>query len=392
MDYCPNNSANNKKLWRILIGTVYVKKFNERGNGLLRLADRCLGIPLIYLISPFGHSGQEKARKRIFPAKTGIFCPGAIGDLLFTSILIDGIRRSEPQAFVEIIASEANAQALPFLQADRNSIFPITRPDKIINYIRRQNFDIFIDTSQWSRLGALISAFSGARLTVGFNTPSQHRHMLYDIPVKHSSNVHELENFLALGRSVWPDFSGKPVLRVPKSLTKRKFICCHMRAAPGKNSCLKEWPDAHWVELIEDIKKEYHVFLVGSGRDFLKNKNFMERHFNKDKKVHILKPRKLWQLAVFFAKASALISVNTGIMHLAAFMELPTIGLHGPTNPLRWGPAGKNCVSLSPESGVYGYLNLGFEFPPHVKSCMEFLTVRQVKEALHSLLSRQVQF
>ena len=86
-----------------------------------------------------------------------------------------------------------------------------------------------------------------------------------------------------------------------------------------------------------------------------------------------------------FSRATAVVSVNTGTMHLAALAGAPTVGLHGPTNPLRWGPVGRHVRALLPHKGPYAYLNLGFEYPRPHTSCLDSLPVEDVVDALHSL-------
>ena len=54
-------------------------------------------------------------------------------------------------------------------------------------------------------------------------------------------------------------------------------------------------------------------------------------------------------------------SVNTGLTRLAGLLGVPTIGLHGPTNPKPWGPIGKT-TAMVPRSAK-GYLNLNFNSP-----------------------------
>lgn len=93
----------------------------------------------------------------------------------------------------------------------------------------------------------------------------------------------------------------------------------------------------------------------------------------------------LVELAAMFERAAAVVSVNTGVMHLASLAGAPTAGLHGATNPLRWGPVGEKAVSILPRSGRMAYLNLGFEYPPHVENAMANLVVEDVIEALNRL-------
>ena len=102
--------------------------------------------------------------------------------------------------------------------------------------------------------------------------------------------------------------------------------------------------------------------------------------------VHSLAGRtSLPGLAWLLSRADAVVSVNTGIMHLAALAGAPTVGLHGATNPRRWGPVGPRCVSLLPRAGRCAYLDLGFEYPADAEPALQHLPVEDVLAALHTL-------
>ena len=84
--------------------------------------------------------------------------------------------------------------------------------------------------------------------------------------------------------------------------------------------------------------------------------------------------------------ADAVVSVNTGVMHVAAALGRPTVGLSGPTDPARWGPYGAHTRSVSPSGGRHSYLHLGHEYPRDATSPMHHLAVDQVEAALASIL------
>ena len=75
-------------------------------------------------------------------------------------------------------------------------------------------------------------------------------------------------------------------------------------------------------------------------------------------------------------------SVNTGVMHLAAAVGAPTIALNGPTSATRWGPIGANVVCVDSELPGCGYLNLGFEYDGHRTDCMRGISVDRVATAV----------
>lgn len=367
----------------------------ERGNIVLRFLDRAAGIPLTLPAAFYRH-----ASRLFYPAWThtaspriAILCLGAIGDLLLLSALANGIHEKMPDARIDVITSAANSGVIPLLKnISAGYPFSIRHPQRILRHMRFSKYDIIFDASQWARIGNILCNLSGARLTVGFDTRGQCRAAGYDHKVAHLSNRHEVENFLALGRAVWPEFSGVPELRISHTINEKlifpaRTIFCHMWPAVGKGAYLKKWPETYWAELIAKLgAKGFFAVLTGGKENRQETENFVEKYFPGKEKVQSIAGKvHLSQLAAALAKGKAMISVNTGIMHLAALLGLPTIGLHGATNPMRWGPVGEKCVSLLPRSGDFAYLNLGFEYPSHARNSLVHLPVEDVMEALEKL-------
>src|SRR5262249_40180474 len=87
--------------------------------------------------------------------------------------------------------------------------------------------------------------------------------------------------------------------------------------------------------------------------------------------------------ALEIARAAAVVCVNTGTMHLAAALDRPLLALHGPTNPLRWGPLSDHAIVVEPPSASgCGYLNHGFEYPINPPDCMAMITVDNVLDRI----------
>jgi heptosyltransferase-3 len=82
-----------------------------------------------------------------------------------------------------------------------------------------------------------------------------------------------------------------------------------------------------------------------------------------------------------------MVSVNTGIMHLAAAMNVPLVALHGPTSARRWGPLGPHTVALESPCQGCGYLDLGFEYKRQPRDCMNAISYRMVREACDRVLN-----
>ena len=99
----------------------------------------------------------------------------------------------------------------------------------------------------------------------------------------------------------------------------RRHAFLHMWPA-GYKSHLKEWPPEYWACLARELAgRGFSVWLTGSGSDAARNAAFVREQLSGAAHIHSLAGRaSLPDLAWLLARADAVISVNTGIMHLAA--------------------------------------------------------------------------
>ena len=368
---------------------------SERGNSLLRQLDWYAGIPLAAATAVVRFLERPRKDALAEPKRVGIICLGAIGDLLLLSGLIRGLRQQLPDARLELILTSGNANASTLIDGvDETLVFHIRHVWSIVHHVRGRHYDLLIDSTQWARLGAIVSNLSGARQTVGFFTPGQWRSLGYDFAVLHSRHRHEVENFLELGRVLWPELSGTPGLRLPETPPQiaaemadgRRHAFFHMWSA-GYKRLLKEWRADYWAKLAHElIERGFSIWFTGSASDADRNAVFLQKHFPGAEYARSLAGRaSLMELAWLLTQADAVVSVNTSIMHLAALSGAPTIGLHAAVDPLRWGAVGQRCLNLIPSGGQCAYINLGFESPHNAKAPLTHLTVEEVLAGLDSL-------
>ena len=374
----------------------------ERGNRLNRFLDQWAGIPLVICTAGLrAVAGTASLSMPAKPQRVGFLCLGAIGDLLLLSSLITALRQRLPHARFYLLTTKGNAATAPLIPGiDESASFGVRQVPSMLAWLREKRLDILFDSSQWPRLGAVLSNLSGAPCTVGFDTPGQHRACGYSHKVPHCADRHEVENFLALGKAVYADLEGEPCLALPAEapadavradamlteLAGERLARIYLHMWPsGIHARLKEWPSGHWAALARELAaRGFQVCLTGAPGDAQRNAAFLVAHPDCPA-VSLAGERSLVGLGWMFSRAAGLVSVNTGTMHLAALAGAPTVGLHGPTNPLRWGPWGRKVQSLLPHAGACAYLNLGFEYPEPPVSCLENLPVSDVLAALERM-------
>ena len=375
--------------WRSGGGTV-------RSGRLSRALDFHAGRVILLMAGWFRRLAPGKLRE---PASIGLCAFGAIGDALLSSAIVVDLKRRFPGARVVMLLTKTNAGIAPLLpHIDGSVVLPLFSPLRAIRLIRRQRFDLLIDANQWLRISAIYCAFGGAGYTVGFRTPNQSRHYAFDRVADHSADRHELENYRGLAEAVGAVADAVPRIAIPLQdgvggcgMVAAPYVVLHPWAGGGRAE-LKEWPAEHWISLARALGEDgYGVVVTGAAGDADKASRLMAAAARSGVyPVNLAGRLNLGRTASLLSEAELVVSVNTGIMHMAAAIGVPLVALHGPTNPKRWGPVATHAVNLVPDPVPddvrVGYLNLGFEFPPGAEDCMKFISVEKVLDAIRTLL------
>ncbi|WP_029685057.1 lipopolysaccharide heptosyltransferase RfaC [Tatumella saanichensis] len=111
----------------------------------------------------------------------------------------------------------------------------------------------------------------------------------------------------------------------------------------------KHWPEDHWRELIARVTAAgYGVKLPWGAEHEYQRALRLAKGYDK---VTVLPKLPLAEVATELAGAKAIISVDTGLSHLAAALDRPNITLYGPTDPGLIGGYGDHQIALRPGSG-----------------------------------------
>jgi ADP-heptose:LPS heptosyltransferase len=357
-------------------------KMPGRGNRMLRLVDRFAGIPLVALMG-----GLRK--KRQMPSRIdriGMLSTAAIGDTILSGAVVSDLRSALPSSSIIYFAGDTNYSTALLLPATDSVIrLPVYHPLEASRIVRSQSLDLLIDLGPWPRLNAVIARLSGSRFTVGFRTPGQYRHYAYDLAIEHSPAVHELENLrriiagLGLEATHLPMIDSRKVSANANIGASEPYLLFHLWPG-GTCSREKEWPTERWIRLATHFAAKGYAIVLSGARS---------QHGTNHDVIKALHPRyralirnaaglSLAETAALVSNSRMVVSVDTGIMHLAAALGVPVIGLHGPASSKRWGPIGRNAVAIDSPDPRAGYLYLGFELPADPPPCMEAISYERV--------------
>jgi heptosyltransferase-1 len=109
----------------------------------------------------------------------------------------------------------------------------------------------------------------------------------------------------------------------------------HAILLPGAGGGSKRWPPARYGEVAAALaQRGFHAFVnVGPGEEKLGEAAVAAAGHSAS-----LLPATLAQLIAMLRRSALAIGGDTGPLHLASAMEVPTVGIYGPTDPARNGP------------------------------------------------------
>jgi heptosyltransferase III len=366
-----------------------------RGHRYLRKVDKYAGVPVVFCL------GMLRGR-RILPQpirRIGLLNTAAIGDTVLMSACVADVRSAYADTEITMLVGPSNYEAARLMDPTGKVVkLPVFDPITSIREVRQRNFDVLIDFGSWARLNAVVTGFSQAKFTAGFRTKGEYRHYVYDKVVDHSAQLHELTNYRNLLSALnipsrnRPRVAPSQIPPIAKPTWREPYLVFHLWPG-GTAAILKQWPVERWVKLAEHFAASgFHIVLTGGPTQKIDNDKVIDAVSPKfAKAVHNQAGLSLAATAAAMAGSVLVVSVDTGVMHLAAALDVPLVALMGPACQKRWGPVGgPSSVLESPLKGC-GYLNLGFEIPNNPPKCMEAISFDAVRAACEkSLVSDSV--
>ena len=211
--------------------------------------------------------------------------------------------------------------------------------------VSRYRYDAVID-AQGLLKSALLTRYAGGDC-YGLDKVSAREPIassFYDHPIAVERAQHAVERVRqlfsqALGYSL-ADQMGEYSLAF-KSEQQKSVVLLH-----GTTWKSKHWPEASWVELGRQLAEAGYQVKLPWGNDIEKSR---AERIAAESGAEVLPAMSLTELAALLSASTGCISVDTGLGHLAAAVDTPTLALFGPTNSELTGFYGKSQLSLQSE-------------------------------------------
>lgn len=215
---------------------------------------------------------------------------------------------------------------------------------KLATSLHRMRLDLLICLAR-SQEGLLLSAASGSRTKAGF------AHFPWDLTLDVKENVeghncwyNNAKLLRALGIPIIQDnYVG--LLRIKGEEPARDLPERYVVLSPGASArrLIKAWDEDKFAAVIRQLHARYGLaaVLVGGAdsRDCIAQiMELAQRDGDQPMIVDLSGRIGLRQLVAVLRKASLFVGIDSGVMHLASAVDIPVVGLFGPTDPFYVGP------------------------------------------------------
>ncbi len=330
--------------------------------------------------------------------------PSWVGDMVMSQVLYIYLQQTRPGVAIDVLApawSEALLQRMPEVRSAitmpvGHGELGLAKRWRLGRQLRSQKYDqaLLLPNSLKS---ALVPFFAGISRRTGWRGEQRYG-LLNDLrELDEQALPLMVQRFLALGQAIGeaiPDGFTAPRLVVDEaqaSLVLQRFHLAPdaplLALCPGAEfGSAKRWPAAHYAELAERyLALGWQVVLLGSDRDQAVTQEIRELCKSKRDCVDLAGHTRLAEAVDLLSRADAVVSNDSGLMHIAAALARPLVVVYGATSPDFTPPLNDNAAVVV--SDIDCAPCFARECPLGHHGCMRYTPMQRVAEELDSLLA-----
>jgi len=339
--------------------------FKYRYRPVHAISEKLVGLAAALLPSVAGRPLSETPRKIL------VLKFGGMGEAVLARSLVDRLRERSPNISFDFLVEKRTVEMMTCGNQGRVSIYSpgadgMGKALALLAEIRSRKYDAILDFEQHSLLTAAFARATSIPIRVGFVPPSfGPRGRMFTHPIELREKESMWSAFIRIGQVMDPGLPEK-LMTVPLPCSsasdgwldewwksnvhpgaKGPVVAMHLGVGPSAQ--YRRWPTERFVKLaraVDEIQNDVTFVLTGA-----KSEQSLIGEFRKQYPGRTIDASDIGGLertAVLLRRCDLLISGDTGIMHLAAAMGTPTVGLFGPNTPVCWAPVGPRATYVYP--------------------------------------------
>lgn len=317
--------------------------------------------------------------------------PGGIGDAALLSSSIGYVKKKFPGSHITVLAERRNCGIFALIP-HIDQLLCYDRPGGFMQALRGR-YDVVIDTEQWYRLSAVVARVVRAPVKIGFATNERRR--MFTHCVQYDLDAYEPDNFLALLKPLGVDCqhdAGVVSLSVPsQSVSSAKLLLQPLASEsfitlfPGASIPEKRWGVDRFRRVAEILSAfGVKIVVVGGKEDRRQGEVITDGGLG----LNLAGLTSLPETAAVIQKSTLLLTGDSGVLHIAAGLGIPTVSLFGPGMAKKWAPQGEHHIVINKGLPCSPCTTFGNTPPcPNNNRCMRDITVDEVVNAVTMLLN-----
>ncbi len=338
----------------------------------MRVVDQYLGGAICLLLEITVRAGRLFPRRsKGVPVRSILVTKYlGMGSILLSTPSLRELRRSYPDAKIIFLTFAGNvpfAARIPLIDevlGFRTSSIFLLAVDvvSVIWRLRRDRVDIVLDFEFFARFSTIISYLTGAGRRIGYYLPKMWRGDLLTDQVHFNPYRHVTEVFAAqlaqIGLTV-TDFSLVPPEIHPderESLRKllkaegveddARIVAVNVNASDLSSE--RKWPRQYFADLIVKLAVDpaKRICLVGAPEEaaYVESLHRLLPDETRKRILNLSGRLSFHQFLALIAECTLFISNDSGPLHIAASLQIPTVSFYGPESPKLYGPVGEQNI------------------------------------------------
>ena len=332
-----------------------------------------------------------------------IVAPNWIGDAVLSLPVVDGCAQFWPKAELTVLARagvatlfEARESAVRLIGYQRGN-----GPHRIGNLLglgwrlRRERFNLALLLPN-SLSSAMVAWLAGVPERLGYSTDGRGWLLTQRLEDRRKERgLHQVDYYLGLIHSLGAyQVDRIPQLKLRSKITDRAMalmeglgidkndllIGVHPGAAYGET---KRWFPERFAAVLERLHRSGRRFLLlgGTGEEPLAEQISAEMDHPV---INLIGKTTVAEVLALIGQCSLFLSNDSGLMHVAAALNIPQVALFGSTDPQKTAPLNNRAVVIHPEH--VGCTPCFKRSCPEDLECMKAITVEEVAVTAENLL------
>ena len=260
-----------------------------------------------------------------------------VGDVILTFPVIDILKRDIPRAQLSIVVGP-KAKSLFWGNPYLKEVYIFDKKQSGLRKLgwlislQRKKFDLVVDLRN-----TVIPFLISARYRT---SPEFRKFPALHMKTKHLNRLRSIFDFETESHRRYSLFRLESDSRYVDNIV-REAMKSHKKifvVAPGAANQIKRWTPEGFARLCDQLIESLKVKIIFVGDKSDVSTVDAVVHLMRRQSLNLCGQTTLTQLAEILRRATAAITNDSAVMHLASYLDIPVVAIFGPTDPKKYGP------------------------------------------------------